>query len=51
LHDLIKTDDIEGIETLLLYSVPSLLEKSINICGRPERYVSKREYLTKILIE
>jgi hypothetical protein len=40
LHDLIKTDDIEGIEILLLYSDPSLLEKSINICGRPEGYVS-----------
>jgi hypothetical protein len=40
LQDLIKTDDIEGIKTLLLYSDPSLLEKSINICGSREGYVS-----------
>jgi hypothetical protein len=40
LCDLIKTDDIDGIETLLLYSDSGVLEKSINICGRQEGYVS-----------
>jgi hypothetical protein len=50
LHDLIKNDDIDGIERLFLCSDSSVLEKSINICGRPERYVSKRISMKNIFL-